>query len=880
MARQKGMFGLRIRNIKAATLYGYNARTRFRYDYTDALLSNSLLLDFLKANGLEVWKGDTTRDVICLDFSFGTRSYEEELEHINSKLAEPDLDDAKRSTYSQLLEFAAQRKDAYRKLSKDELRELYYTEGVDVEYSDATLHYRMLFRNPSKAKVGQCMFIREELYERTRNWMTMGLGDKLPAEKAKIVELSAYAPLVSSSIVGRLNIPVEDVVILKDQSSFCQCAAKIVYAENGACAVRDEETRVENVLWDGMALIDTDCCPSWANGMVLLRNHFFKACAFKSRIQLFFRDWCAEHGHDYETYEIEDIFGRKHRLRDIKILTTDNAIKWKKFTDLMGDDPYEYWCDRVRADGNVWGIVKTDHPSKLADVQQMSYQMVNTLPTTKDEVAVLAANSIDYVEAIKNDPVLFDEFLQRNKNDINHYEMMSALYRWNPEIADTKWFRHEKSEILRRYVRRLKTGKITVEGDNLTMCGNPYAMLMYAVGEDWTQDPTLRPAPDRYGGVHVYTKRFADGEFLCAIRSPNNSPNNLAYFMNVRHHLMEKYFDFSENIIAVNCIGTDIQSRLNGADFDSDFVFTTNNPIMVEAGRRAYTQYPTIVNALKESGITYGNTMADYATMDNKFARSQLAIGESSNLAQLAMSYYWADREKELYDAFVILSVVAQIAIDSIKRLYEVDCMDEIDRIKKLPIMRREKDFPEFMKYTRQVPLQKNGKARSAEEIRKDKFRLEERINYAIRCPMNYLVSVLGDIRRTSNTKTRSLRDYFVHSEDKGSKRRLRLYRKYAEECYQYISRLYADGTCTEDAFMLACLKYEEVIDKMRKTMSRDKKTVNRLIEVALQLDDGDGLSLAQRNKYNQYSKTMLRLLFKADPEKFLSNFKKGGSEA
>lgn len=32
--------------------------------------------------------------------------------------------------------------------------------------------------------------------------------------------------------------------------------------------------------------------------------------------------------------------------------------------------PVNYWCDRVDADGSYWGVVKTDHPSKLGSVQQ------------------------------------------------------------------------------------------------------------------------------------------------------------------------------------------------------------------------------------------------------------------------------------------------------------------------------------------------------------------------------------------------------------------------------------------------------------------------------------------------------------------------------
>ena len=31
---------------------------------------------------------------------------------------------------------------------------------------------------------------------------------------------------------------------------------------------------------------------------------------------------------------------------------------------------------------------------------------------------------------------------------------------------------------------------------------------------------------------------------------------------------MQRYFKFSPNIMAVNCIHTDIQDRMNGCDFD------------------------------------------------------------------------------------------------------------------------------------------------------------------------------------------------------------------------------------------------------------------------------------------------------------------------
>ena len=42
---------------------------------------------------------------------------------------------------------------------------------------------------------------------------------------------------------------------------------------------------------------------------------------------------------------------------------------------------------------------------------------------------------------------------------------------------------------------------------------------------------------------------------------------------------------------------------------------------MVECAKRCYERFPTIVNALNESGISYDNTPEAYAEMDNKMSK-------------------------------------------------------------------------------------------------------------------------------------------------------------------------------------------------------------------------------------------------------------------
>ena len=102
-----------------------------------------------------------------------------------------------------------------------------------------------------------------------------------------------------------------------------------------------------------MALIEASFLGNKGNGMALLRQHFFKACAFKANIQLFFKDY---YGDEYETATITDMFGVKHRVKDIKMITTDNAIKWLKFKDLMGatdKDAYQYWKSKVKTNVTI-----------------------------------------------------------------------------------------------------------------------------------------------------------------------------------------------------------------------------------------------------------------------------------------------------------------------------------------------------------------------------------------------------------------------------------------------------------------------------------------------------------------------------------------------
>lgn len=889
-----------IQNISVGSLYSYNLGCRDYWSSKNAVLDNSLFQIFLnktKGNKINIDK-NRTRDIICLKFDFSF-THSDSIKGLKEQKKE-----AKENKDKELVEsLKAQIEELEQKsISRESIRTKYYQDGVVVEYKTlneegsvkehVNIKYKMLYRTPSKAKSGQCVFINETLYDKAIEWLTMGLCKKMPLDNAKIVELSAYAPLVTSTIVDTIHIPVENILILEDRkSNFITKTIVVKSKKTGETEIQDpvtkeisvkdifecyvdheqEETEIFNTVWDGMGLIDEDICPDFVNGFVLLRNHFFKMAGFKAKLKNYFKDYCEAHDLDYNTATITNMFGLKIFIKDIKIITTDNAIKWIKFKELMGKtdtQAYQYWCERINKDGSIFGIVKTDHESKFGDVQQKSYQMLNTLPlplgNEKETMDKITQYCVNLMNDMKDDNEKFLQFLDAQKNFDNNYEMLIDLCRHKEKFEYSDFFISEKTDILSEYKKRLIKGKIPNQGDNLTVCGNPYALLLYATGQEWKDDPTLKAEE---GTIQCYTSRFDNDEFLCAFRNPHNSPNNILYLHNVYSDEMEKYFSFSKNIIAVNMIGTDAQDRANSMDEDSDFIYVTNQPELVQCAKTSYLEYATIVNDIDMSGITYQNTPEAYAAMDNKFAKAGRAIGESSNLAQKAMSYYWTKRDKKLLEYTCILSVLAQVAIDSVKREYKVDVTQEIKRIEKLLDVNTN-GLPEFWDDIKPI---KKKKKEDPEKLRKRKVKRSKAINYNLKCPMNLLYDSINRIKKADDCPVDkiAIKEFFCKMEgridDRQSDKIEEVVRKYDKKTKAVKAKVSESDEEKNNDYSVAKIEFDDMMEMLRK-IKISEKTMNRLIDVSF------GIS-SKNHRNAQYRRKMLNVLYHMDRNKFLSSF-------
>lgn len=618
-----------------------------------------------------------------------------------------------------------------------------------------------------------------------------------------------------------------------------------------------EDERIENILWDGMGLIDESIFPQAMNGFIYCRSHFFKSCLFRGNIQDFYKDYCEEHGLEYDTFTLEkiDMFGRKLKLSDIKVVISNESIKWLKFVDMMGgtkEKAYEYYRKWMNTYDNCFSVVKTAHPSKWGELQLMAYQMNNSLPTTDREMLEKSTKcAVNYLNELKKSDEAYLRYLEMRKNNFNINELILDLVKWNPDFLKSDFFRTKKSKDISKLKSEFCQGRLPQYGDNLTIMDNPVAMLIKSVGGNPLEEGCFEVMED---GVQCYTPRFSNGDRLAAFRSPHNSPNNIIHLYNVYPEKLVRYFpNIGNNVIVFNAIKTDTQARLSGHDVDSDFVYVTNQNELAELARKAYVEYPTIINKVDEVGTSnYHFTLEDYARMDNQISDTQMAIGTSTDIAQLALSYYFDGNmeDKELEKCFVILSVIGQISIDLAKKTFDIDVVKEISRIKNLPSMKG-KDIPLFFANTK--------KSRNNKEFKGKTVR-------SMNCPMDIMADIIkhGIITYAKREKQIPVKD-FLNPDIKGKGNRFK------EEKVINVAKSYKKTSDWIESHKLD-LKDSDYLalknNAVAQFLNRVSKTIDQ--ETVMQL-----LKEAIKEKNSDVTMTILNFLYKEYKEELLNCFVK-----
>lgn len=285
-----------------------------------------------------------------------------------------------------------------------EIREHLYTHGFDID----GVHYVRYKRSAGASRDGRCLFIAEPLNADMMAWSSCGLSADGIADQAS---WQAYIALTLSSIENVIKLPKKSILIIRDRvSRFTENVVCVKETDGHDLKAEEEETEIENVIWDGEALLEAEIFNEngyGGHGMMLLRNRFFKTCAFNTNMQ----DWFFDNDIKYVSQLAGYTTARD--IKDIKLVITESSVKYLKF--MPKDMPFEEKCKRFLdalyegKNASTFGVVKADHDAPLMDgrMAYTNYQLLNTLGLTREGIGKLLEPSFRYLQdMLDRSPVL------------------------------------------------------------------------------------------------------------------------------------------------------------------------------------------------------------------------------------------------------------------------------------------------------------------------------------------------------------------------------------------------------------------------------------------------------------------------------------------
>lgn len=356
------------------------------------------------------------------------------------------------------------------------------------------------------------------------------------------------------------------------------------------------------------------------------------------------------------TYMLEDVWGTMRDIRDYDVILTDNMMKL-----CAAYDSLEEYIDKCNENGYDFCVTKVT-PKELEPKRELNYQYLQSYNLSDIDIDELIKETVDNINGALGDDIrkaiLYTRGIHATERDMvnSDPDFMKAIMIDDNAINDP-FIKQQIYKMIYKKIDMAKLGRLQIDGNYAIACPDIYALAQGIFGLEITG---LLKFGEFYSG-HWIKKGVTE---VVAFRSPMTSHNNIRKFKYVRNDEIDNWFKYLDNVQVMNAWDT-CHEALNGLDYDSDALVTTNNPAML----RNYRFEQTIV--CEQSSAPKIKVTENLLRKSNKLGFGS-DIGVITNRCTamydiLAGLEEGAPEYKELQKRILISQNYQQNAIDSIK---------------------------------------------------------------------------------------------------------------------------------------------------------------------------------------------------------------------
>ena len=446
-------------------------------------------------------------------------------------------------------------------------------QGFTVTVDGRTVKYKRLLGTAGSIKKSTIIFVNEEIHEELMARLNNGRNLEKKFVPAK---LNAYYALACSASIG---VSWPRIIVVNDAITHFKSDVLLVDDSDPSLEepivklVNDYD--IEYNVSDGMGFVTPEMSAKWAQELnegdeplsgVNTRCSFLKGMLFT----IPFQEFAEEVAH---TYKIIDAWGTERDVRDADAIITVSMLKlWDSYPS------YEAYYENCIKHGYEFAIAKST-PHKLRNVHTTNYQYLQDFELNDDQIDQLVSPTVKKIKDCLGlgwrKLILYMCGQGLDDKTVEYMDPMCKAIMANPALVDDPYVRSKVQRMIQKRIKTAKIGVLDVEGDYAILGNDPYSLLQSIFGMEITG---LLKAGECY---HQYWLDKSVDEIIM-FRAPMTSHNNVCKMRVVASDEMKKWYRYIHTCCFINSWDT-TAVRLNGADYDSDSVFSTNNQVLLDS---------------------------------------------------------------------------------------------------------------------------------------------------------------------------------------------------------------------------------------------------------------------------------------------------------